>query len=67
MVLLENKSDVALIDLHSVSRLELVNRFAQKVVFACPGCVEHADDAQQCGLSRAGRSHDGDEFTFFDV
>ena len=38
-----------------------VDRLAEEVVFAGPGMIQHAEDTQQRGLPRAGRSHDGDE------
>src|SRR5579883_1794476 len=37
----------------------------EKVVFAGPGGVVHADDMQQRRFPRSGRPHDGDEFPFF--
>ena len=46
--------------------LEFVHGILIQVILALPLTVQHADDVQQRGFARAGRSHNGDELSFFD-
>jgi hypothetical protein len=39
-----------------------VNGLVEEKIFAGPGAVEHPDNAEQRGFSRARRTHDGDKF-----
>jgi hypothetical protein len=38
--------------------------FVQKIVLALVKGIQHTDYIEQCGFSRTGRTHDGDEFPF---
>src|SRR5258708_31738996 len=67
VIALENEADVGLVQLVAFLDIEFVDRLIVKVVFAAPRAVEHADDAEQSGFSRAGRAHEGDEFALLNV
>src|SRR5439155_896051 len=45
---------------------QLVHGLAQEVELTGPGVVEHAEDAEQGGLPRPRRPHDGDELALPD-
>src|SRR5438552_7070452 len=64
VVLLKNKSDVALVKLHPVLRTHLVHRIFEKVEFPAPGTVQHSKDTQESGLTGTRRSHYCDKLAF---
>src|SRR5450755_1707644 len=59
VIALEHKSDVGFVQLVASFVVQLVNGFAQKKIFAAPGAVQHADNAEQRGFPGARRPHDG--------
>src|SRR5258708_349569 len=61
VITLENKADIRLVQFIALFDIEFVYRLIQKVVFTVPRAVEHADNAEQRGFSRAGRPHERDE------
>src|SRR5262245_4542639 len=67
MIALKHKADVLLVQFHPLLRLHLMNGTVEKIEFAGPGAVEHTQDAQQRRFSRAGRTHDGNEFALLDL
>src|SRR5258708_6237326 len=67
VIALENEADVRFVQLVAFLDVEFVDRLIVEVVFAAPRAVEHADDAEQSGFSRAGRTHEGDEFALLNV
>src|SRR5438270_9114822 len=67
MVALKNKTDIGLVQFIALLHIEFVDRLIEKIVFAAPGAVQHADDAEQRRLSRAGRPHERDEFALLNI
>src|SRR5712692_3740749 len=61
VVALKHKSDVALVQLVALLDVELVHRLVEEVILAAPGAVEHPDDAQKRGFTRARGPHNGDK------
>src|SRR5262249_61104 len=61
VILLENKTDVALVQFDPVLRFHLVNRFPEEVELALPVAVQHSQDCQERRLARTGRAHDAAE------
>src|SRR4029077_192547 len=67
VVALKDEANVGFMRLVAFFDVEFVDRLIKKVVFAAPGTVEHADDAEQRGFSGAGRAHEGDELTLLNI
>src|SRR5436190_6676026 len=63
---LKDKPNVFLIELDALPGIELVDGLPEKVELACPGAVQHSQNAEQSGFARTRRPHDSDEFPFFD-
>ena len=66
MIALEHEAHVALVEFGAVLLVHLVDGVVEKEIFAGPGGIVHAEDVEKRGLPCPGRSHDGDEFAFFD-
>src|SRR5437867_2188885 len=64
MELLENKADVAFVELGALLGIELMNGMVKKVILPLPGAVIHPEDAEKKRFPCPGRSHDAEEFTF---
>jgi len=67
VVALKNKADVGLVKLIAFFYVQFVNGLFEEVELSGPCSVEHADDAQESGLSGARRPHDGDELALVDI
>src|ERR1700746_3426314 len=61
VIALKDKPNVGFVQFIAFFDVEPVNRLRIEVVFAGPCAIEHSDDAEQRGFSRAGRAHDGDK------
>src|SRR5260370_39255772 len=59
VIALKDKTHVCLVKFVALFYVQLVNRFAQEVKISTPCAIQHSDDAQQRGLSRARGAHDG--------
>src|SRR5260370_17858213 len=57
VIALKDEADVGLVQLIAFLDVEFVNRLIEKVVFAAPRAVEHADEAEQRRFSPPRRSH----------
>ena len=66
VIALEDHADFALGQLGAVLALHQMHRLFAEPVFAGPLVVEQGEHIQQRGLSRARRTHDGDELAFLD-
>ena len=66
VIALENEAEVFLVQLHAIFFVELVDGVLDQVILTGPGAVVHAEQVEQRGFARAGRSHDGDELAFLD-
>ena len=64
VVLLEDESDILLVELDAAAIVEFVDGMAEEVILTFPGAVEHADDGHQGRFAGARRAHYGDEFAF---
>ena len=64
---LEDEADVVFVEFVALLVVEFVNGLIEEIVFAGPGTIEHADDAEEGGLPCPGRTHEGDEFAGQDV
>src|SRR5262249_48034542 len=67
MIALEDETNIGFVELVAFFNVEFVNGLIEKKIFAIPGAIEHADDAEQSGFACAGGSHESDEFAGHDI
>jgi hypothetical protein len=67
MVGLEDETDVVFVEFVALLVVDFVNGLIEEIVFAGPGTIEHAEDAEEGGLPCPGRTHEGDKFAGQDV
>ena len=67
MIALKNEPNIALVDFRPVFLIQPMDGVIEEMIFARPGRIVHAQQMQQSGLPRPGRTHDGDELAFFDI
>src|SRR5216684_6010215 len=67
VVALKYEADVGFVQFVALLDVEFVDRLIEKVVFSAPRAIEHSDDAEQRGFSRAGRAHEGDELAVLNI
>src|SRR5712692_6139710 len=67
VIALKHETDVRLMQLVPLLDVEFVHAFAEEVIVPAPRAIQHSDDAQQRGLSRARRAHDGYKFTRLNI
>ena len=65
--MLEDETDITLVQFHSIPRLHFVHGLAQEIVFALPVAIEHAEDREQRGFPGARRAHDGKKISLLDI
>lgn len=66
VIRLEDETDVVFVEFVALFGVHFVYGLIKEVVFAAPGGIEHADDAEERGLPRPGGTHEGDEFAGLD-
>ena len=67
VIALEDKTHVCFVQFVALFYVQFVDGLSVKIKFAGPRAVQHADNAQQSGLSCPGRPHDGDKLRRLDV
>jgi hypothetical protein len=67
VVALKDKANVGLVQFVAFLDVQFMDGLLEKVIFAGPSAVQHADDAEQRRFSRAGRTHESDEFTLLNI
>src|SRR5579872_6290647 len=67
VIALKDEADVLPVQLGPLLAIELVHDMVEEVELARPGVIQHAKNAEQRGLPRPRRPHDGDEFARLDV
>src|SRR5262245_44260162 len=67
MKLLEDKTDVLLVQGRAFFWLQCVDRPIGKIILAFPSAIVHAHDAEQRRFARAGWPHDRDELAFGNI
>src|SRR5215475_15297112 len=66
MILLENETDVFLVQFDPVLGFHPVDRFTEEVVLTLPIAVEHPQNGEKRRLACPGWPHDGQEVPLFD-
>jgi hypothetical protein len=64
---LEDEAEFAVADGGELNIVELIQILAIELDSATGGTIQCADDLEQSTLSRAGRSHDGEGLTAFNL
>ena len=64
---LEDEADVVFVELVALLGVEFVNGLIEEQIFAGPGAVEHAEDAEEGGLPCPGGTHEGNELAGLDL
>jgi len=67
VVALKDEANVVLVQFVALLDAEFVDRLIEKMILAGPGSIEHPDDAEERGLPRPRRAHDGNEFAGLNV
>src|ERR1051326_8882181 len=67
VITLEDEAHVAAVKLGSLFAIELMDSLIAEEILSCPAVIQHANNAQQRCLARAGRAHDGYKFAFLHV
>jgi hypothetical protein len=67
VIALEDETDIGFVEFVAIFDAEFVDGFAIEKIFAGPGAIEHAENAEQRGFACAAGAHDGDEFAGGDV
>jgi hypothetical protein len=67
VVTLKNEANILLVNFRAGLFVEAMDGKLQKIIFAGPGRIVHAEQVKECRLPRPGRTHNGDEFALFDI
>src|SRR6266850_8508666 len=67
VIALKHEADVRFVQLVALLDVELVDGFSVEKVISRPRTIQHSKNAQQRGLARAGRPHDGHKFARLNI